>query len=59
MPLPHPPNRFERWLGRSLALCAHPFVAWRLSPARRRAGILAGYAAAGYVAGLVGLFALG
>jgi hypothetical protein len=48
---PRPPNRVEIWLGRSLALWAHPFVAWRLSPPRVRAGIVAGYVAAGYVAG--------
>jgi hypothetical protein len=59
MTLSLPPNRVERWLGRSLALCAHPFTAWRLSSRRTRAGIVAGYAAAGYVTMLAGLLFLG
>jgi hypothetical protein len=46
-----PANRFEIWLGRSLALWAHPLAAWRLSSPRVRARIVAGYIAAGYVAG--------
>ena len=52
------PNRFEVWLGRSLALWAHPFVGWRLSPPRVRAGIVAGYVAAGYVGGFAVLLFL-
>jgi hypothetical protein len=51
MAIPSPPNRFEIWLGRSLALCVHPFTAWRLSSGATRALIVMGYAAAGYVAG--------
>ena len=51
MALASPPNRFEIWLGRSLALCAHPFTAWRLSSAGTRTLIVMGYVTAGYMAG--------
>lgn len=51
-------NIFELFLGRSLACCLHPFAAWRVKPRRVRAGILAGYIAAGYVAGVIALLML-
>jgi hypothetical protein len=53
MTQPCSPNRFERWLGRWLARCVHPFVAWRLSSRGGRAGIVAGYATAAYAAGIL------
>jgi hypothetical protein len=37
------------FIGRSLALCAHPVAAWRLSSTRGRLLVIAGYAAAGYM----------
>lgn len=40
----------ETLVGWSLAMCVHPVAAWRLSTARGRLVVAAGYAAAGYVA---------
>jgi hypothetical protein len=45
-------------LGRALAFGAHPYAAWRLSPASVRAALVLGYAAAGYLGGFVVLFAV-
>jgi len=53
MTITRSPTPTERWLGRSLAFCAHPFAAWRLSSGRTRAGIVVGYVTAGYLAGLL------
>lgn len=50
-----PSNRFEIMLGRSLAMSAHPTIAWRLLPPSRRALMIFGYFAASY---LTVLFAL-
>jgi hypothetical protein len=44
--------------GRSLALCAHPYAAWRSSSTRGRLGMLIAYTTASYVVMLVGLFLL-
>ena len=49
MRLPQPASPTEVFVGRSLALCAHPVAAWRLSSARGRLLVIAGYAAAGYM----------
>ena len=48
--------RIALLLGRSLAFGAHPYAAWRLSPASVRAALVVGYAAAGYLGGFVVLF---
>jgi hypothetical protein len=53
--LVRPATRFEILLGRSLALCVHPYTAWRVSGTRIRAGLVLGYAAAGYVTGLLAI----
>jgi hypothetical protein len=45
-------------LGRSLAFGAHPYAAWRLSPAPVRAALVLGYLAAGYLGGFVVLLSL-
>lgn len=37
-------------IGRSLALCAHPYAAWRTRSVRTRCLLTLSYAAAGYVA---------
>jgi hypothetical protein len=43
-----PSNNFEITIGRLLAVCAHPVLAWRrLSPSARLA-VCGGYAAAAY-----------
>jgi hypothetical protein len=34
--------------GRSLAMCAHPYAAWRVQSKRVRALVVVAYAAAGY-----------
>ena len=44
-----PPGRREVLFGKSLAVCVHPFAAWRLARRRIRFVILAGYFATGYV----------
>jgi hypothetical protein len=45
-----PSSRYEVFIGRSLAMCVHPFAAWRSTVRSVRALILAGYFAAGYLA---------
>jgi hypothetical protein len=47
--IPRPATRYERLLGRTAAMCVHPQTAWRRSPRRDRALMLASYFAAGYV----------
>ena len=42
-------------LGRSLAYCVHPAIAWRRLPATGRLLLTAAYFSAGYVATLVTL----
>jgi len=43
----------ERAVGRWLAVCAHPVLAWRVASRADRCVMVAGYATLGYVAGLV------
>ena len=45
-------------LGRLLAYCAHPALAWRRVSKRDRALIVAAYAGSGYVATLITLLVL-
>jgi hypothetical protein len=45
-----PSTRSEIFLGRSLAICAHPVAAWRTTIRSIRLVLLAGYFAAAYVA---------
>jgi hypothetical protein len=49
----------ERILGRGLACCCHPCLAWRVLGRGGRAGLLAAYGVAGYVVTLVLLLAAG
>jgi hypothetical protein len=48
--LDRPSSRSEIFIGRSLAICAHPVAAWRTAAKSMRVILLAGYFAAAYVA---------
>jgi hypothetical protein len=39
----------ERFIGRTLACCVHPYASWRRLPASGRAGLVAAYVGLGYV----------
>jgi hypothetical protein len=45
----------ERLIGGGLAMCAHPYAAWRTRSRRTRAAVVVSYATAGYVAVLATL----
>ena len=45
-------------VGRSFALCAHPYAAWRTYSTRGRLAVLCAYVAASYFVMLGGLFVL-
>jgi hypothetical protein len=49
--------QLEVMIGRTLAMCAHPYAAWRSHSARGRALVLCAYAAASYVVVLGALLA--
>jgi hypothetical protein len=40
--------RFEVLVGRSLAMCVHPYAAWRMRSFRGRLFVVVAYAAVGY-----------
>lgn len=52
--LPQP----EVLIGRSLAMCAHPYAAWRCQSAKARALVLVAYMAASYFVVLGALMSL-
>lgn len=52
--LPQP----EVLVGRTLALCAHPYAAWRSQSVKRRALVLFAYMTASYFIVLVALLSL-
>jgi hypothetical protein len=52
---PHSHNRGEVLVGRTAAACVHPFAAWHSRVHSFRVLLLAGYFAAGYIAGLVAI----
>jgi hypothetical protein len=52
------PSAFERSIGRSLALCVHPYAAWRSRGMSGRLFVIAAYAAASYAVVLGALFVL-
>jgi hypothetical protein len=54
-----PANRVEILIGRSLAVSAHPALAWRLLPFPKRALLVFGYFAASFVTVLGALQLLG
>jgi hypothetical protein len=43
-------NRVEKLIGRSLAICAHPYAAWRAGSGPVRAWVFVAYFAASYLA---------
>jgi hypothetical protein len=51
-------TQIELFIGRSLAFCAHPLVAWRVLPRSRRMLIVAAYFAAAFVTTLSALMLL-
>jgi hypothetical protein len=51
----HPNNRGEVLVGRTMAACVHPLAAWHSRVRSFRVLLLAGYFAAGYLAGLVAI----
>lgn len=55
MPHDRPSNRFEILIGRSAALCAHPYAAWRMYSTRERIVVFLGYLVAGYAVALIAL----
>jgi hypothetical protein len=50
--------QLEILIGRSLAMCAHPYAAWRSHSMKRRLLVLFAYGAASYVIMLGTLLAL-
>jgi hypothetical protein len=56
--LARPSTRLEILIGRSLAMCVHPYRAWRAHSTSGRLLVLAAYAAAGYAAVLGMLISL-
>ena len=44
-----PSNRFEIAVGRALAVCVHPYAAWRIASIPGRVRIVIGYAVAAYL----------
>jgi hypothetical protein len=48
----------EIMIGRGLAMCAHPFLAWRVLSAGHRSLLVGAYFGASYVTVLVTLLAL-
>jgi len=45
-------------IGRSLAMCAHPYATWRSQPLRCRAFVLLAYLAASYIVSLGAMYAI-
>jgi len=54
-----PSTRAEIFIGRSLAICAHPVAAWRTAARSVRLRLVAGYFTAGYVTAFVLMSLLG
>lgn len=48
-------SRYEVLVGRTMAACIHPQAAWQSTVRSFRFLLLAGYFAAGYIAGLVAI----
>ena len=42
-------TRLETFVGRSAAICVHPYAAWRTQPNRTRVLLFFTYAAASYI----------
>ena len=54
-----PSTRTEIFIGRSLAICAHPVAAWRTAARSVRLRLVAGYFTAVYVTAFVLMLLLG
>jgi hypothetical protein len=54
-----PSTRTEIFIGRSLAICAHPIAAWRTTARSVRFRLVAGYFTAAYVTAFVLMSILG
>jgi hypothetical protein len=54
-----PSTRTEIFIGRSLAICAHPIAAWRTTARSVRFRLVAGYFTAAYVTAFVLMSMLG
>jgi len=50
--------RIETFVGRFLAMCAHPYATWRSQPTRSRVFVLLAYAVGSYGVVLAALFAI-
>jgi hypothetical protein len=50
MSTPAPASAISRFIGRAAAHCVHPYASWRKLSASGRAGLVAAYVGAGYVA---------
>ncbi len=57
--LERPSTPVEILIGRSLALCLHPYAAWRTRSNEQRAFVVLAYVAAGYAVTLGALAGLG
>jgi hypothetical protein len=54
-----PSTRTEIFIGRSLAICAHPIAAWRTTARSVRFRLVAGYFSAAYLTAFVLMSMLG
>jgi hypothetical protein len=54
-----PSTRTEIFIGRSLAICAHPIAAWRTTARSVRFRLVAGYFTAAYLTAFVLMSMLG
>jgi hypothetical protein len=57
LPLDSPRARIETLVGRSLAMCVHPYATWRSQSTRRRVFVLLAYVVGSYSVVLAILFA--
>jgi hypothetical protein len=57
LPLDLPGSRIETLVGRSLAMCVHPYATWRSQSTRRRMFVLLAYTVGSYSVVLAILFA--
>ena len=51
-----PATSMEILIARAMAICVHPYAAWRTRSIKNRVLLIAGYVAVSYVAGLCWLF---
>lgn len=56
LPLDPPRTRIETLVGRSLAMCVHPYATWRSQSNRHRVFVLVAYVVASYSVVLATLY---